>query len=148
MDEVSKRLHDAAEKCIKSYEAWQSDKKDTSARESLNESLHELRRATAALEIDMIREERMSGGVRPISTPSHRSSVRKDEDFGNANDDIGNRGGSDDNHGNGGGGGQDRGPRRHGGGGQHRSGGSRHGGGGRGPRQGGDSQPRENNGNE
>lgn len=140
MDEVSKRLHDAAEKCIKSYEAWQADKKDTPARESLNESLHELRRATAALEIDMIREERMAGGVRPITTPSHRSSVRKDEDFGNANDDIGNRGG-DEGGGNGGGGERsDRGPRRHGGG-QHRGGG-RHGGGG------GQRQPRENPGNE
>ena len=138
MDEVSKRLHDAAEKCIKSYEAWQSDKKDVSARESLNESLHELRRAPAALEIDMIREERMAGGVRPMPTPGHRSARKQDDEFGNANDDIGNRGGSDDNHGNGGGG-QDRGPRRHGGGG-HRSGGGRSGGGHR--------PPRESNGNE
>lgn len=120
MDEVSKRLQDAAEKCIKSYQTWQADKKDVGARESLNESLHELRRATAALEIDMIREERMSGGVRPINTPGHRSSTRKDDDFGNTNDDIGNRGG-DDGHGNGGNGGGDRGPRRHAGG--HRQGG-------------------------
>lgn len=119
MDEVSKRLQDTVDKCIKSYTAWQADKKDVSARESLNECLHELRRATAALEIDMIREERMSGTVRPINTPSHRSSVRKDDDFGNSNDDIGNR---DDGNGNGGGnGGGERGPRRHSG--------SRHGGG-------------------
>ena len=122
MDEVSKRLHDAAEKCIKSYEAWQADKKDTPARESLNESLHELRRATAALEIDMIREERMAGGVRPMPTPGHRSSVRRDEDFGNANDDIGNRGNSEEGHsGSSSGERSDRGPRRHSGGG-HRSG--------------------------
>ncbi len=120
MDEVSKRLQDTVDKCIKSYTAWQADKKDGSARESLNESLHELRRATAALEIDMIREERMSGGVRPINTPGHRSSTRKDEDFGNANDDIGNRGG-DEGHGNGGSERADRGPRRHAGG--HRQGG-------------------------
>ena len=121
MDEVSKRLQDTVDKCIKSYTAWQADKKDGSARESLNESLHELRRATAALEIDMIREERMSGGARPINTPGHRSSTRKDEDFGNANDDIGNRGNGDEGNGGNGGGG-DRGPRRHSGGG-HRSGG-------------------------
>lgn len=138
MDEVGKRLHDAAEKCIKSYEAWQADKKDQPARESLNESLHELRRATAALEIDMIREERMAGGNRPMPTPTHRSARKQDEDFGNANDDIGNRGGGNDegSHG-GGGGGHDRGPRRSGG---HRSGG-RPGGGhrssGGGPRDGG-----------
>ncbi len=117
MDEVSKRLQDAVERCIKSYTAWQTDKKDGSARESLNECLHELRRATAALEIDMIREERISGGVRPIHTPGHRSSMRKEEDFGNTNDDIGNRG----DEGNGGNGvSVDRGPRRHGGG--HRQG--------------------------
>lgn len=120
MDEVTKRLHDNAEKCIKSYEAWQADKKDVSARESLNESLHELRRATAALEIDMIREERMSGTARPMPTPGHRSARKQDDDFGNANDDIGNRGG-DEGGGNGGGGGEQRGPRRHGGG--HRQGG-------------------------
>lgn len=118
MDEVSKRLQDTVDKCIKSYTAWQADKKDVSARESLNETLHELRRATAALEIDMIREERMSGTVRPINTPSHRSSVRKDDDFGNSNDDIGNRG---DDGNSGGGERSERGPRRH-------SSGPRHGG--------------------
>ena len=130
MDEVGKRLHDAAEKCIKSYESWQTDKKDQSAREQLNESLHELRRATAALEIDMIREERLAGGGnRPMPTPTHRSARKQDDDGGNgANDDIGNRGGGDDHHAPSGGG-HDRGPRRTGGGGRpggrphHRSGG-------------------------
>lgn len=134
MDEVSKRLQDSVDKCIKSYTAWQADKKDGSARESLNESLHELRRATAALEIDMIREERISGIVRPIGTPGHRSSTRREDDFGNANDDIGNRGG-DEGHGNGGER-QDRGPRRHGG---HRQGGRP--GGSRPQRQGGGDNP-------
>ena len=133
MDEVGKRLHDAAEKCIKSYEAWQTDKKDQPARESLNESLHELRRATAALEIDMIREERLAGGNRPMPTPVHRSARKQDDDTGNgANDDIGNRGGPDEGNAPSGGGGHDRGPRRSGGGGRpggrphHRSGGSSH----------------------
>lgn len=131
MDEVGKRLHDAAEKCIKSYEAWQADKKDQSARESLNESLHELRRATAALEIDMIREERLAGGNRPMPTPVHRSARKQDDDTGGANDDIGNRGPEEGGGGHSSGGGHDRGPRRSGGHrpgggrpGQHRSGGS------------------------
>ncbi len=117
MDEVGKRLHEAAEKCIKSYESWQTDKKDQPAREVLNESLHELRRATAALEIDMIREERMAGGGnRPMPTPTHRSARKQDDDSSGANDDIGNRGGGDEGHAPSGGGGHDRGPRRSGGG--------------------------------
>lgn len=133
MDEVGKRLHEAAEKCIKSYEAWQADKKNLPARESLNETLHELRRATAALEIDMIREERLSGSARPMPTPGHRAMRgRGDEDEGgNANDDIGNRGGGGDEGGSSSGG-HERGPRRSGGGrpGGHRPGGHRsHGGG-------------------
>lgn len=131
MDEVGKRLHEAAEKCIKSYEAWQADKKNLPARESLNETLHELRRATAALEIDMIREERLSGSARPMPTPGHRAMRgRDDDDSGNANDDIGNRGGNDE--GGGSSGGHERGPRRSGGRpGGHRQGGHRnHGGGG------------------
>lgn len=135
MDEVGKRLHDAAEKCIKSYEAWQADKKNQPARESLNESLHELRRATAALEIDMIREERLAGGSRPMPTPAHRSMRKQDDEGGGANDDIGNRGGFDEGHAPSSGGGHDRGPRRSGGGrpggrpggGHHRGGGHREG---------------------
>ncbi|MCM2344918.1 MAG: hypothetical protein NDJ24_10205 [Alphaproteobacteria bacterium] len=139
MDEIGKRLHDNAEKCIKSYEVWQQDKKNQEARESLNESLHELRRATAALEIDMIREERLSGVTRPMPTPVHRSMRKQDdENFGNANDDIGNRG--DDGNGNGGGGHENRGPRRSGGG--HHRGGGRSGGQhrGGGPRESGNSE--------
>lgn len=136
MDEIGKRLHDAAEKCIKSYEAWQQDKKNQGARESLNETLHDLRRATAALEIDMIREERLSGTARPMPTPVHRSMRKQDdESFGNANDDIGNRG----DEGNGGGH-ENRGPRRSGGG-HHRAGGRPGGGQHRGG-------PRESGGNE
>lgn len=147
MDETGKRLHDAAEKCIKSHEAWQQDKKDQVARESLNESLHELRRATAALEIDMIREERLSGVSRPMPTPGHRS-MRKPyhDDNSGQGDDIGNRGfdeDSDRGNGNGGGGHhqggghESRGPRRSSGGGG-RSGGGR-------PQR---SGPRDNGGNE
>ncbi len=102
MDEINKRLSDAAQKCMASYDSWRKDQSAAEVREALNEALHELRRATAALEIEMIRQERATPGGRNIPTPGHRAMRRREggegggEDDSEQGDNIGNR--DDGNH--------------------------------------------------
>jgi hypothetical protein len=74
MDDISKRLRDAADNCVKSYEAWAQGKKDVGARESLQEAVHELRKVSARLEIEVAASERDDITQRHIPIPSHRAS--------------------------------------------------------------------------
>lgn len=94
MDDIEKRLRDAADSCIKSYEAWQKDKKVGADRDSLMEAIHELRKVAARLEIDIAVSERSEMASRPLPIPPHRSSSRRAQ---GASDDAG---GEDDSFGN------------------------------------------------
>ncbi len=84
-DDVEKRLSEAADTCIKCYDAWQKNKKEASAREGLMESLHELRKAAARLEIDVAISERDEMTQKPIPIPAHRSSNPHSGDQGSGN---------------------------------------------------------------
>ena len=135
MDEIEKRLREATDACITSYDAWRKQPKEGTVREKLMESVHELRKVAARLEIEIAISERDEMAARPIPIPPHRASRRQGPDNG-VDDNIGNAaeppsGGHGGGHGGGGHGGGFRGPRRTGGGG---SGGHRrsHGGGGHG----------------
>lgn len=148
MDEIEQRLRKAADTCIGSYDAWRKNQKDGSARESLMESVHELRKIAARLEIEIAISERDEMAARPIPIPPHRSAGRRPGGNGDMDDNIGNMA---DNAGNGppssggggggygGGGFRDRsgggGGRRHGGGGHRRMGGPQGGGGGGGSQE-------------
>lgn len=87
MDDIEKRLRDAADNCIKHYSAWHKDKKMGADRDSLLESVHELRKVAARLEIDIAVSERTEMGARPLPIPPHRSSGRRgpgsDDNIGN-----------------------------------------------------------------
>lgn len=136
MDEIEKRLRDATDACITTYDAWRKNAKDGTVRENLMEAVHELRKVAARLEIEMAISERDEMAARPIPIPPHRSSRRQgnngdfpaDDNIGNVVDNNGNSGGGGFS---GHGGGQHRGhgggPRRGGGGGG--GGQRRHGGG-------------------
>lgn len=138
MDEIEKRLREATDACITSYDGWRKAPKDGEVREKLMEAVHELRKVAARLEIEIAISERDEMAARPIPIPPHRSSRRQGNngDFG-ADDNIGNVA-DNGNHfsgggGGGGGGGHHRGhgggPRRGGGGGGHRRSGGGDGGG-------------------
>lgn len=86
MDDIEKRLRDAADNCIKFFSAWQKDKKMGSDRDSLMEAIHELRKVAARLEIDIAVSERTEMGARPLPIPPHRSSGRRSQ----GDDNIGN----------------------------------------------------------
>lgn len=76
MDEIKQRLTEASEACIKTYEAWRGKTTDHSARESLQEAVHELRKVAARLEIELAVSDRKQHGNEPIPIPSHRASRR------------------------------------------------------------------------
>lgn len=103
MDDIEKRLRDAADNCIKHFSAWQKDKKMGADRDSLLESIHELRKVAARLEIDIAVSERTEMGSRALPIPPHRSSGRRgqgDDNIGNeaADDSFGNQQPEDSNH--------------------------------------------------
>lgn len=92
MDDIENRLREAADNCVKHYAAWQKDKKVGVERDALMESIHELRKVAARLEIDIAISERTEMGSRPLPIPPHRSSNRRaqggpaddiDDSFGN-----------------------------------------------------------------
>ncbi len=72
MDEIEKRLEEASEICVKAYRVWSEDKKNSSGKEKLQESIHELRKVAARLEIELAVSERDEEG-NPIPILGHRS---------------------------------------------------------------------------
>jgi hypothetical protein len=78
MDEIGQRLRDSADACVSAYEAWAAAKKDVEIREGLQEAVHELRKISARLEIEMAVSEREQMAQRPIPVPPHRASRRRE----------------------------------------------------------------------
>lgn len=72
MDEIEKRLRESADACFASYETWRKDQKNTDARETLQEAIHELRKVASRLEIELAISERNEMAQRPIPIPPHR----------------------------------------------------------------------------
>ena len=100
MEEIQQRLKDAAELSMKTLAAWASNKQNSEARESLLEAIHELRKVSARLEIEIATSERAETSHRNLPIPSHRSHQRRpqEQDAQNTNDDSqGNRQPQDDN---------------------------------------------------
>lgn len=89
MDEIKERLQKSAEECFKTYEAWNSNKKDNAAREALQEAIHEIRKAVSRVEIEVAINERDQMAQKPIPIPPHRDARGRHQ---NADDDgVGNR---------------------------------------------------------
>ena len=97
MDEIETRLKDSSEKCMQAYSAWKDKKNDVELRGALQEAVHELRKVSARLEIEIATSERDQMAQKPIPVPPHRSARRKsggksddsDDSRGNSNDDGG-----------------------------------------------------------
>lgn len=86
MDEIEKRLRDVTDGCLKAYQEWHAAKKSAESRETLQDAIHELRKATARLEIDIAVSEREEMNQRQIPIPPHRATRkgRHDEDEGDS----------------------------------------------------------------
>lgn len=76
MSDIKKRLQESISTCLECYEKWDSDKKSSDARESLQESIHEIRKVASRLEIEIAVSERDAMSSKPIPIPPHRSSSK------------------------------------------------------------------------
>lgn len=119
MEEIEERLKVATENCLKAHGEWAKNRKDGRTREQLMESVHELRKVAARLEIEIAISERDEMAAKPIPIPPHRSANKRrrpeDDDAGNTGNigpepDRGQAQGPGGHHG--GGGGHNRPPRR------------------------------------
>ena len=94
MDEIKTRLQDTSENCFKAFEAWSGDKKNMELRETLQGTIHELRKVASRLEIEVAVSERGNGSQKPMPIPSHRDSKKpggnKGGNNGNKADNAGN----------------------------------------------------------
>jgi len=91
MDDIQQRLKETSDACVASYEIWSVDKKDSKARTDMQEAIHELRKVSSRLEIELAISEREETTMKKIPIPSHRSASRgqsaqgvEDDSFGNA----------------------------------------------------------------
>ena len=74
---TAQRLQEAAAKCLSSLDTWNKDLKDDTAREGLLEAVHELRKVTSRLEIDIAMNDRKAMNAKPIPIPEHKSKMDK-----------------------------------------------------------------------
>ncbi|CBS91175.1 hypothetical protein [Azospirillum lipoferum] len=75
VDAVEGRLRDTAKACISAYRGWRQQPSEATI-QSLSDSVHELRKALARVEIDMSASRREEQAIRPIPIPAHRASRR------------------------------------------------------------------------
>lgn len=90
MDEIEKRLRDVADNCIKAYLAWHTAKKDAESRETLQDAIHELRKVSARLEVEIAVSERDEMALRPIPIPPHRATRKRQGEDDDNGDNAGN----------------------------------------------------------
>ncbi len=76
-ENTAQRLQETAAKCLSSLDAWNKDLKDTDAREGLLEAVHELRKVTSRLEIDIAMNDRKVVNAKPLPVPTHKSKMNK-----------------------------------------------------------------------
>lgn len=68
-DEVKQRLQDSTANCLKAYDAWDGDKKNATARETLQDAVHELRKVASRLEIEIAVSDRKQMTQKPMPIP-------------------------------------------------------------------------------
>lgn len=72
MEDIQQRLTETGAACLSAFEAWSKDKKNETAKESLDEAVHELRKVAARIEIEMAVSERDPKNSKRIPIPEHR----------------------------------------------------------------------------
>ena len=76
-EETAMRLQETAAKCLSSLDAWNKDLKNVEARENLLDAVHELRKVTSRLEIDIAMNDRKATNSKPMPIPEHKSKIEK-----------------------------------------------------------------------
>ena len=76
MEDIQTRLKEASKNCLEAYVAWEGQKKDSKAQEELHSAIHELRKVSSRLEIELAISERDQMTSKPIPIPSHRANSK------------------------------------------------------------------------
>ena len=76
-ENTAQRLQEAAAKCLSTLDTWNKDLSNNDAREALLETVHELRKVTSRLEIDIAMNDRKALNAKPIPVPEHKSKMEK-----------------------------------------------------------------------
>lgn len=74
--DVKTRLQNTSEACIKAYDAWAKDKKNKDAHQTLQDAVHELRKVSSRIEIEMVSSEGSAGGKKPMPIPQNRNAAK------------------------------------------------------------------------
>lgn len=77
MDEIQTRLQETSKTCLDAYTIWVEKKKDSKAQEDLSSAIHELRKVSSRLEIELAISERDQVTSKPLPIPSHRSNPKR-----------------------------------------------------------------------
>lgn len=77
MDDIQTRLQETSQSCLEAYTAWIEDKKNSKAQEGLSSAIHELRKVSSRIEIELAISEREQITSKPLPIPSHRANNRK-----------------------------------------------------------------------
>ncbi len=72
-DDIKTRLQETSKNCLAAFLVWDEKKKDKPAQEELHAAIHELRKVSSRLEIELAISEREQSTAKPLPIPSHRS---------------------------------------------------------------------------
>ncbi len=72
-EDIQTRLEDTSKNCLEAYNVWNEKKQDKKAQGDLHSAIHELRKVSSRLEIELAISEREHITSKPIPIPSHRS---------------------------------------------------------------------------
>ncbi len=74
--DIQTRLKKTSQDCLDAHSIWEKDKKDQKSQEGLHASIHELRKVSSRLEIELAVSEREKITSKPLPIPSHRSTAK------------------------------------------------------------------------
>ncbi len=77
-DDIQTRLKETSQNCLDAYLSWNEKKQDPKAQELLHAAIHELRKVSSRLEIELAISEREKITSKPIPIPAHRSNSQGD----------------------------------------------------------------------
>ena len=75
---IQERLKETSQNCLDAFMNWEGQKKDSKAQEALHAAIHELRKVSSRLEIELAMSEREQLSSKPLPIPAHRSNMKAD----------------------------------------------------------------------
>tara|TARA_R110001592_G_scaffold27763_12_gene102697 strand:- start:718 stop:1053 length:336 start_codon:yes stop_codon:yes gene_type:complete len=76
MEDIQTRLKETSQTCLEAYLVWDEKKQDPKSQEELHSAIHELRKVSSRLEIELAISERDQITSKPLPIPSHRSNSK------------------------------------------------------------------------